>query len=147
MFKHTVVGESDVLGALTKLRNVAVGSKLNRPLEKGAEELRRAIVAEIEKQGLVESGDLKRSVKVRILGFEIEVFSDLEYSAIHEFGGTITAKNAPALMFRTSDGRFATVDSVYIPARPYFRPGIENGKALLIAIVSEAIATIIEGMF
>ena len=47
------------------------------------------------------------------------------YAAIHEFGGTIKAKNAKALVFEI-DGEIKMVKSVYIPPRPYMRPAVDD---------------------
>lgn len=41
------------------------------------------------------------------------------YAAIHQFGGTIRAKNGKALRFALAGGGFATVKSVTMPARPF----------------------------
>ena len=40
------------------------------------------------------------------------------YAAIHQFGGTVKAKNKPYLVFKVGDG-FRRVKQVKIPARPY----------------------------
>lgn len=45
--------------------------------------------------------------------------SNVEYAAIHQFGGVIRARNAKALRFALAGGGFATVQSVKIPARPF----------------------------
>lgn len=41
------------------------------------------------------------------------------YAAIHQFGGTIRARNAGALRFQLAHGGFATVKAVKMPARPF----------------------------
>lgn len=53
------------------------------------------------------------------------------YGAIHEFGGVITPKSAPALVFQTADGEWHVVQSVTIPARPYLRPAVLDGRAMM----------------
>jgi phage virion morphogenesis protein len=45
--------------------------------------------------------------------------SNVIYAAIHQFGGTIRARNAKALRFALAGGGFATVKSVTLPARPF----------------------------
>ena len=52
------------------------------------------------------------------------------YAAIHEFGGTIKAKNAKALVFKI-DGEFVTVKSVVIPPRPYMRPAVDDNHGAI----------------
>lgn len=51
-------------------------------------------------------------------GAELAVGTNKHYAAIHQFGGTIRAKNKPFLAFRTVNG-MAFVRSVTIPARPF----------------------------
>ena len=60
----------------------------------------------------------------------VAVGTNVIYAAIHEFGGTIKAKNAKALQFEI-DGEFVTVKSVYIPPRPYMRPAVDNNLAAI----------------
>lgn len=64
------------------------------------------------------SGRLEDSISYRVEPDAVEVGSAVEYAAIHQFGGTITAKGK-ALRFRLAGGGFVTVKSVKIPARPY----------------------------
>lgn len=51
------------------------------------------------------------------------VGTDVIYGRIHELGGTITPKNGPYLKFQI-DGRWMSVKSVTIPARPFLLPAI-----------------------
>jgi len=74
------------------------------------------------------TGRLRTSVFARALGdsgLEIGAGSGVTYARIHEFGGTISAKGGGWLRFKGSRG-WATVKSVYIPARPYVRPTVEE---------------------
>ncbi len=57
------------------------------------------------------------------------------YAAIHQFGGTIRARNAGALRFRLANGGFATVKAVKMPARPFL--GISPDDASDIVAVIE----------
>lgn len=80
---------------------------------------RRAL--ETGTQTLVESSSLRDSVHYVVDGDGVEIGAGGPagaYAAIHQFGGTITAKNG-YLKFRLSSGGFASVKSVDIPARPY----------------------------
>lgn len=65
-------------------------------------------------------GGLQGSITFEVAagGAEVAVGSNKIYAAIHQFGGTIRAKNAPFLRFRTVAG-WAAVRSVTIPARPF----------------------------
>jgi len=75
--------------------------------------------------GKSRSGDLADSVFSTMKGrdvVEIGAGSGIVYARIHEYGGTIRAKNAPYLRFSVPGGGFVTTKSVYIPPRPYVRP-------------------------
>lgn len=61
------------------------------------------------------------------------------YAKIHEFGGTITAKNAPYLTFKTLDGRWHRVKSVVMPERSYMRTGFREQAKEGIAEIRAAV--------
>jgi phage virion morphogenesis protein len=63
-------------------------------------------------------GGLQGSIAFDTAGSELAIGSNKIYAAVHQFGATIRAKNAPALRFRLGNGMVA-VRSVTIPARPY----------------------------
>ena len=93
------------------------------------------------------TGTLARSIRWQIESAnEVSIGSNVAYAAIHEWGGTITAKNGPFLRFMTDDHHWHMVHSVTIPARPYLRPGIletfEDGMAMTIIqkVLNEEIA-------
>jgi len=52
----------------------------------------------------------------------------VRYAAIHELGGTITAKSGPYLKFKTDSGNWVQVRSVTIPARPYLGRALADWK-------------------
>lgn len=82
---------------------------------------------------LVQSTALRDSVNYRVDGSNaVEVGAGgiaRDYAAIHQFGGTITAKGK-ALRFRLASGQFVTVRSVRIPARPYLGLSAADRKAI-----------------
>jgi|GEM_PF-1667203 hypothetical protein len=45
-----------------------------------------------------------------------------------EFGGSIKAKNAPYLVFKTYDGDWVRTKEVFQPGVPHFRPAFDNNK-------------------
>ena len=49
----------------------------------------------------------------------VEWGTNIEYAAIHQFGGTISAKDGGLLFFTGADGQLRSVPSVTIPARPF----------------------------
>lgn len=68
---------------------------------------------------LTKDGNLRRSASSEFDGESVQWGVGMMYGAIHQFGGTISAKNGGKLKFSTPDGGFAMVDSVTIPARPF----------------------------
>jgi phage gpG-like protein len=88
------------------------------------------------KNGLrVRTGHLKQSIRFKALtsGVMLGVMgtagdnANVKYAAIHEFGGTITAKNADSLRFQIN-GEWIMVKSVTIPRRPYISPAMDYLK-------------------
>ena len=79
------------------------------------------------------SGNLARSVSRTLIANRYKTVTRIEagsaavpYARIHEEGGTITAKRAPYLVFKSGKG-WAKRKSVQIPKRPYLRPSAEAG--------------------
>jgi len=68
---------------------------------------------------LTQDGHLAASISARSGRDWAEWGANRIYAAIHQFGGTIRARNAKALRFALAGGGFATVQSVKIPARPF----------------------------
>ena len=64
---------------------------------------------------------------------------DVVYALIHELGGKIVPVRAKALMFRVA-GKFVSVQSVTIPARPYLRPAADATYPNLAANIREGYA-------
>lgn len=86
-------------------------------------------------------GNLANSIQVQepVVGrgqAYIDVGTNVEYAAIHEFGGVIKARNAPALVFQTLDGAWHRTKSVHIPARPYMRPALDETRDIESAMVA-----------
>lgn len=88
------------------------------------------------------TGNLRRSITEFASWNTIEVWSRLVYSAIHEFGGTITPKKWNYLTFKIGNKRVRT-KKVNIPARPYLRPGLENNINEIVKIFTQNIQNLI----
>lgn len=84
---------------------------------------------------LVASARLRDSVTREVGPGHVDVGTNVIYAAIHQFGGEIRPRSAPALAFRLADGRFVRAGKVTIPARPYLGFGPEDETA--IARISE----------
>lgn len=89
------------------------------------------------------TGTLRRSIHMETTKrtrdeVEVAVGTDLEYAAIHEFGGTITPKTAKKLHFFV-DGEEVFADEVQIPARPYLRPALDENKDKVVEEIGAAL--------
>ena len=54
------------------------------------------------------------------------VGTDIVYGAQREYGGTITAKNAPRLVWQDYNGNWHSAVSVYQNPTPYLRPAVDE---------------------
>ena len=87
----------------------------------------------------VDTGNLVNSINTKITASNsdsatVEVGTNVEYAAIHEYGGVIKPIHAKRLHF-VVDGQHRTAASVTIPARPYMRPAIDNNEADITAAI------------
>jgi len=81
-------------------------------------------------QALTDTARLRRSIRSVADKEGVTVGTNLKYARIHQFGGTITAKNAPFLAIPKPGGGIFRKKSVFIPARPYL-PITESGRPAL----------------
>jgi len=78
-------------------------------------------------QTMVDTGLLRDTLTHRVVSDDtVEVGSNVQYAAIHQFGGVIKAKSAKGLRFFVGDD-LVIVNSVTMPARPFL--GIDDGDA------------------
>ena len=79
----------------------------------------RATLGERGGKTLTDTGRLQGSITRAVSGGEVAVGTNVIYGAIHQFGGEIVAKAAPALAFTLADGTEVVTQKVTMPARPY----------------------------
>lgn len=84
---------------------------------------------------LVEEGNLRSHIYHVVSANAVEVGSPDVYSAVHQFGATISAKTSGGLSFRLADGAHRVVQSVEIPARPFL--GLSTDDTGMIVRLSE----------
>ncbi|MDR2582068.1 MAG: phage virion morphogenesis protein [Fibromonadaceae bacterium] len=68
--------------------------------------------------GLGTRGGLMGSIHYKVNGNTVEIATNKPYAAIHQFGGTIKAKNAEYLKFKVK-GKWVSKKEVIIPKREY----------------------------
>jgi len=127
--------------------------KLEQKTGEYADKLEAAVTAgallvenEAKNKAPYKTGTLKRSIHHETVEKShdrvvVAVGTNLEYAAIHEFGGTIESKTG-YLVFQTDDGEWHSVSSVQIPARPYLRPALDQNKEKII----NEIAAVLRGL-
>lgn len=81
------------------------------------------------KNMLVESGSLRGSISEQAGQDYVKIGTNKIYAAIHQFGGTIHAKDAAKLFFKMGSG-FVRAKSVTIPARPFLTVEDEDDKMI-----------------
>lgn len=159
------------------LQGIQRGDVLVHALLAGGVVVLDAARVNILAQELVRTRTLSRSLSQEVVEqsdtkAKIAVGTDLEYAAIHEFGGVITPKTARYLAIpvngasgsprdrddlhavRSGAGnlvlvnengvQFVLKDSVMIPARPYLRPAVDENKETVIEEITAVLAQEIE---
>lgn len=162
MSDEVVVGSKKLQQILANMSANVKGAALMNAVKAGGLVILNAVKSKIKSQGLIRTRTLSRSIheEVTEIGPErvaLEVGTNLEYAAIHEYGGTITAKkgkylaipvadfrdsprrhrlrvrktkNGTLVLVKSGSGQVAYVlkTSVTIPARPYMRPAFDETR-------------------
>jgi phage virion morphogenesis protein len=98
-------------------------------------------------QPLSDTGRLRRSIRAVADNDGVTVGTNLKYARIHQFGGTITAKNAPFLAIPRPGGGIFRKKSVFIQARPYLPLNPATGETTLPAKWRAAVVSRIKAHF
>lgn len=144
-----VVNASEVERAFGKILKAFQPPQLARIMRVGADVLVEEVKDKILEQDLVESGDMYNSVQSFMINqYAAGVKVDVVYAAVHEYGLPNQVATPKQIRFfwamygNTGDAMWkalALKGSYTIPARPYFRPAIDEGKdKALLAIMKEA---------
>lgn len=163
MSDSVVIGEEEMLRKFRSMSEAVQGANLVRVTLIGGGVIRDAARDNIKEQGLIRTRTLSRSIHTDVVSqsserAEVAVGTSEPHAAIHEFGGSIKAKNAKYLAIpvgtyvgsprrysdlklrKTTKGNLVLVDSnqtvqyvlkssVEIPARPYLRPALDEKRS------------------
>lgn len=114
--------EADIAGAMAAVGEAIRTSALERfSREKDPEgrPWKKSIRAQRDGgKTLSVSRDLATSIHIESSAKGVEVGTNKEYAAIHQFGGTIRAKGGGLLRFQIGD-QWISKKSIKMPARPY----------------------------
>lgn len=140
-----VLGLPELSKKLNALASLVKGAVLENALLAGALIIQNAAI----ENAPYDTGSLRKSIHIEIIErgsnyVKAKIGTDLVYAAIQEFGGTITAKNSPYLVFELRgidgiDGGLIRVRSVTIPAHPYMRPAYMNNKDAVVNEIKDAL--------
>lgn len=122
----------------------------------GAEVLAEGVREKIMEQGLYEDGDLYNSVDAQATGAKSAETKagPLAYTLVHEFGlfaQQITPKQRRffwAMYSQTGEDMWkalALSQTYTIPARPYFRPGIDENQNKAAQAIADKAAALVTG--
>ena len=119
----------------------ASGDNILKALLAGGEVVRNHAKLNIQAQKLVDTGNLLGSISVQEgttgkTDATVEIGTNVEYAAIHEFGGAIHQTNAW--------GKGIT-QTIHIPARPYLRPSLDENVNSISNAVGASLKHQIEG--
>lgn len=137
-----VIGLEELRVNIGRQIDRASPAAVGRAIARGAEVVERAAKTNIKRHDLILTGDLRASIRYIIrenkTGADALIGTDKIYAAIHEFGGVITPKSAPALVFEI-DGQLIITQSVTIPERPYLRPALDDNKPAIFNAVAKSL--------
>lgn len=147
--KQTVVGAAELEAKFGQLLKAFKPPQVASIMLRGAQAIAEVIKDHILSQDLVESGDMYNAVKAEKQNqFSAAVSVNVPYAAVHEYGLKNQVATARQIRFfwamwrSTRDGMWkalALKGSYTIPARPYYRPAIDEGKdEALNAVMREA---------
>lgn len=118
----TVIGVKTFEKKIDNLIALADDRNMTKALFAGGLVLEGKTKVNIQRQKLIDTGALRSSVVTEIAGKAVYVFTNIIYAAIHEFGGM------------AGRGR-----KVRIPARPYFRPAIDDNLRTIANTIADVL--------
>jgi phage gpG-like protein len=133
--KVSVEGWSDWLAWNNKQIN-DLQSAIDAGMMKFTEHLEEKVQENIRRQGLVESGEMLRSIEFNLIDsttveWEGELLVAVEYAAIHEYGGVIHAKDGYLIFPSPDSNDLIYAEKVVIPAKPFIEPAVNSMRSML----------------
>ena len=129
---EVIQGVEELSRKITQMTAEIVNRAMPDALYFGGQALERSVKKSITNKHLILTSNYKDSITTeRMKDGNTVVFTNTIYSRIHEFGGTITVRDAPFLVFPIGRGEnqvWVRVKSVKMPARPHWRPALVEGQ-------------------
>lgn len=108
-----------------------IGTNASPAIKKSLRQSAQLVRRSATQKAPYKSWTLRRSIVEFATDNSIEIWSNLIYAPIHEFGGVIVPVRAKYLTFKVNWKRVRT-KKVIMPARPYLWPALdENTNAIL----------------
>jgi HK97 gp10 family phage protein len=169
--KGQLIGVDELRRKFDALSESARGDVLDNAALAGGMVLLNAARKNIKDSGLIRTGNMSRSLHQEVVertatSATVEAGTNVEYAAIHEYGGTIRPKSGKYLaipigtltgsptkhdlrLIKSGSGNLLLLDesgtaqyvlktSVDMPARPYLRPALDDNRAE----INEAIGSV-----
>ena len=97
-----IIGSDELIKKFNALEDAVRGQKLSLAAQAGGLVITNAAKANVKENGLIKSGTLRRSLHQEVsmeteTAASVQIGTDLEYAAVHEFGGVITPKQSKYL--------------------------------------------------
>lgn len=178
MADDIVLGEEELIAKFRALSTAVQGKTLVTVVQAGGTVVVAHAKDNIRKQGLMRTRNMSRSIHQEVVESmpekaTVEVGTNVVYGPIHEFGGTIQARESKYLAIpvgtrrgsplkhndlnvrKTAGGNLVMVDesgivqyvlktSVEIPARPWLRPAADENHNEIANAMAEGFAQAIE---
>lgn len=124
----SITGDKELLATLGKLAGELKSQNLVIAAQAGAMLIRN----EAKARASHKAGNLKRSLDIAVAQasetyVEIEIGTDVEYARIHEYGGTITPKNAKYLAVPLTEAARAATSPILFAGELHFVPRAGGG--------------------
>ena len=132
-------GADKLIANLNRISAELRGMVALQAVDAGAQQIKSKAVMNAP----VKTGNLRNSAIVQtsatLTGAKAIIKFQMEYARIQEFGGTVTAKNKPYLVFQVN-GQWVKKKSVYINGKHYLQNAINSEQDLAVKAMGDAIA-------
>lgn len=145
MIHLTVELDKSTIQAISKMPD-DLKTGVKNGLKKAAKHLERKVKQRFGTSGnlKVKTGRLRSSVKSGVEGDTAWVGTDVVYGPLHEFGGTIRAKQGGYLKFKIA-GQWRFMKEVKVPKRAFLAPTLDSEAGNISNIIGDEMMKMLVG--
>lgn len=125
-------------GISVQIKAPRINTNIQQPIQKSLYQSAFLVRRDASRNAPYKSGTLRRSIVEKVYTNKAEIWTNVAYANIQEYGGVVNAKSKRGLRFKVN-GRWVIAKKVVIPARPYLVPALENNMQKIIDIFSSNI--------